>query len=96
MLFTDNIFLLDSLQWGVLTSEEQEEAVMLEAAIFGTLPEDAARRFRYPSIMNTVDEDGRLDEGGFHNYGRPVQQPPSPTVIAQRLLREQQVPANIL
>jgi hypothetical protein len=86
-----SFFTLNSLQWGVLTSEEQEEAVMLEATMFGTIPEDAARRFGYPSLINTVVEDNVLVEGGTHNYSRPIQQPPSPTVIAQRLLRERQV-----
>ena len=49
---------------------------MLEAAMFGgTIPENPAA-------------DGNLLGNG--GYGRPIQ-PPSPSVIAQRLLREQQV-----
>ncbi|KAI5070016.1 hypothetical protein GOP47_0014359 [Adiantum capillus-veneris] len=78
-------------EWGGLSSEEQHDAVMLEAAMFGSLPEDVAARFRYPLTGGRVVEDADLsDDGGLPNYPRPPQQPPSPSVIAQRLLREQQ------
>lgn len=80
------------MQWGGLSSEEQDEAVMLEAAMFGSLPEDVAARFRYPTVAGGVVEETDLsDNGGLRNYPRPAPLPPSPTVIAQRLLREQQV-----
>ncbi|ERN19348.1 plant UBX domain-containing protein 8 isoform X1 [Amborella trichopoda] len=55
-------------EWGGISSEEHDEAVMLEAAMFG-VPEDAGYRFSYP---------------------RRIVRPPSPTLAAQRLLREQQ------
>eukprot|EP00250_Pteridium_aquilinum_P007065 c16859_g1_i1 orf=207-2174(+) len=80
-------------EWGGLSSEEQEEAVMLEAAMFGSLPEDAAPRFRLPSVVGGIIEgtDGDLlDNSGSRNYIRPIEQLPSSTVIAQRRLREQQ------
>ncbi|KAH7415318.1 hypothetical protein KP509_14G037500 [Ceratopteris richardii] len=72
------------MQWGGLSSEEQDESVMLEAAMFGTLPEGLAARFRFPVA------DADLSDNGLPSYTRPVQQPTSPSVIAQRLLREQQ------
>lgn len=78
-------------EWGGLSSEEQHEAVMLEAAMFGSVPEEVAARFRYPLTGGRVVEDADLsDDGGLPNYPRPAQQPLSPSVIAQRLLREQQ------
>lgn len=79
-------------EWGGLSLEEHEEAVILEAAMFGSLPENAPMRFGYPSIVGGVDntDGGTWDTRGSHNNIRPIQQPPSPTVVAQRLLREQQ------
>ncbi|MCO5553221.1 hypothetical protein L7F22_006742 [Adiantum nelumboides] len=79
-------------EWGGLSSEEQHEAVMLEAAMFGSLPEDVAARFHYPLTGGRMVEDADLsdDGGGLPNYPRLPQQPPSPSMIAQRLLREQQ------
>lgn len=58
---------------------------MLEAALFGRVPEATAYRFGYPSQ--------ELNEAGLDRdfYPRPVPRPPSPTLEAQRLLREQQV-----
>lgn len=50
---------------------------MLEAAMFGVMPEDAAYRFGYPRRGAP--------------YRRPDRRPPSPTLTAQRILREQQV-----
>lgn len=49
-------------EWGI-SSQEHDEAVMLEAALFGGIPEP---------------------------YRRRIPQPPSPTLEAERLLREQQ------
>ncbi|WOL13097.1 plant UBX domain-containing protein 8 isoform X1 [Canna indica] len=70
-------------EWGGISSEEQDEAVMLEAAMFGGIPEGVAFRFGYqPQAMQT---------GPYQNSVYPqVPRPPSPTLIAQRLLREQQ------
>ncbi|XP_068634167.1 plant UBX domain-containing protein 8-like [Aristolochia californica] len=55
--------------WGGMSSEEHDEAVMLEAALFGGIPEGTAYQF---------------------GYSRRVPRSPSPTLAAQRLLREQQ------
>ncbi|KAI3909484.1 hypothetical protein MKW92_032399 [Papaver armeniacum] len=52
---------------GGISSEEHDEAVMLEAALFGGVP-----------------------EGSMGYYPQSAPRPPSPTLTAQRLLREQQ------
>lgn len=58
---------------------------MLEAAIFGGLPET--------DIQHTYQRHPDLDAlGGADNmYPRRVPQPPSPAVEAQRRIREEQV-----
>ncbi|XP_062191441.1 plant UBX domain-containing protein 8-like [Phragmites australis] len=66
-----------SEEWGGISSEEHDEAVMLEAAMFGGIPEGAAYPFSFPT------------HGSSTHYPR-VAHPPSPTLTAQRLLREQQ------
>ncbi|KAG8048165.1 hypothetical protein GUJ93_ZPchr0008g12458 [Zizania palustris] len=66
-----------SEEWGGISSEEHDEAVMLEAAMFGGIPEGAAYPFSLPS------------NGNSSCYPSAVH-PPSPTLTAQRLLREQQ------
>ncbi|KAL5221246.1 hypothetical protein ABZP36_025959 [Zizania latifolia] len=66
-----------SEEWGDISSEEHDEAVMLEAAMFGGIPEGAAYPFSLPS------------NGNSSRYPTAVC-PPSPTLTAQRLLREQQ------
>ncbi|XP_010255516.1 PREDICTED: plant UBX domain-containing protein 8-like isoform X2 [Nelumbo nucifera] len=71
-LHTENGF--ESDEWGGISSNERDEAVMLEAALFGGIPEGTTYCF------------GR--EMGL--YPRHVPRPPSPTLAAQRLLREQQ------
>ncbi|OVA14152.1 UBX [Macleaya cordata] len=60
-------------EWGGISSEEHDEAVMLEAALFGGIPEGTAYNF-----------------ANVGRHPRPVPRPPSPTLTAQRLLREQQ------
>ncbi|KAL5727665.1 hypothetical protein ACHQM5_000834 [Ranunculus cassubicifolius] len=71
-------------EWGGISSEEHDEAVMLEAALFGGIPETTAYRFGYPTQeRNQTDLDRDY-------YPRPAPRPPSPTLEAQRLLREQQ------
>lgn len=76
------------IKWGGISSEEHDDAVMLEAAIFGGIPEgNAYHRFAYPlhdALHAGLDRNAGL-------YPRPVPRPPSPTLVAQRLLREQQV-----
>ncbi|KAG2580480.1 plant UBX domain-containing protein 8-like [Panicum virgatum] len=64
-------------EWGGISSEEHDEAVMLEAAMFGGIPEGAPYPFSFPT------------RGRSTQYPR-VARPPSPTLTAQRLLREQQ------
>ncbi|KAJ4981112.1 hypothetical protein NE237_031949 [Protea cynaroides] len=59
-------------EWGGISTEEHEEAVMLEAALFGRIPEGTAYGF------------------GVDSYPLRTPRPPSPTLTAQRLLREQQ------
>ncbi|XP_071702363.1 plant UBX domain-containing protein 8-like [Rutidosis leptorrhynchoides] len=63
-------------EWGGISSEEHDEAVMLEAAMFGGVPEGAAA-YHVPYAT-----------GG--PYTRSTPRPPSPSLTAQRLIREQQ------
>ncbi|XP_022736465.1 plant UBX domain-containing protein 8-like [Durio zibethinus] len=67
-------------EWGGISSEEHDEAVMLEAAMFGGIPE-SGYRFAYAP----------------HQFMRPegpfpwrTPHPPSPSLAAQRMIREQQ------
>ncbi|KAG2585549.1 hypothetical protein PVAP13_6KG397500 [Panicum virgatum] len=64
-------------EWGGISSEEHDEAVMLEAAMFGGIPERAPYPFSFPTRGRSTHYPG-------------VARPPSPTLTAQRLLREQQ------
>lgn len=73
-----------------MTSEEHDEAVMLEAAMFGGIPESDAYKFSYPSHQEVQVGSGR--HTGFYPW---TNRPPSPTLAAQRMLREQQVSFNI-
>ncbi|BFI25341.1 hypothetical protein MPTK2_1g20270 [Marchantia polymorpha subsp. ruderalis] len=83
-------------EWGGISSEEHDEAVMLEAALFGGLPEGSglglpyhARRGIHTDVLDDIaggESAGLM--AAFNRRGFP--QPPSPTVVAQRLLREQQ------
>lgn len=61
------------MEWGGISSEEHDEAVMLEAAMFGGVPDGVPYNFRYPPVSERVPP-----------------RPPSPSLTAQRLLREQQ------
>ncbi|XP_073312845.1 plant UBX domain-containing protein 8-like isoform X1 [Primulina huaijiensis] len=71
--------------WGGISSEEHDEAVMLEAAMFGGIPEGSGYHFPYAP---------QLSQNGFDTvvgpYSMHVPRPPSPSLTAQRLLREQQ------
>jgi hypothetical protein len=58
---------------GGLSVEEHQDAIMLEAAMLESLPEDFTLKFGYL-------------------YEQHIQPTPSPTIIAERQLREQQVP----
>ncbi|KAK6158142.1 LOW QUALITY PROTEIN: hypothetical protein DH2020_005456 [Rehmannia glutinosa] len=63
-------------EWGGISSVEHDEAVMLEAAMFGGIPE------------GTAHENG-LDRA-VGSYSTRIPRPPSPSLTAQRLIREQQ------
>lgn len=68
---------------------EHDEAVMLEAAIFGGIPEGSSYHAPYaPHAPHQYMQNG-LD--GTGTYARRVPRPPSPSLTAQRLIREQQV-----
>jgi len=73
------------LQWGGMSSVEHDEAVMLEAAMFGGIPEGSGYRRAYAPHEF-------MQNRGFHPRPTPpAYRPPSPSLEAQRLIREQQV-----
>ncbi|XP_038903850.1 plant UBX domain-containing protein 8 [Benincasa hispida] len=74
-----NIFPSD--EWGGISSEEHDEAVMLEAAMFGGGSEGSS--YRFPSAPHEF----MRNQG---SYMQPAPRPPSPSLVAQRLIREQQ------
>jgi hypothetical protein len=65
-------------KWGGISSEEHDEAVMLEAAMFGGIPEAPTYPLSIPS------------HASLSQYPQVVHSPP-PELTEQRLLREQQV-----
>ncbi|MFS7927649.1 hypothetical protein Hanom_Chr04g00311611 [Helianthus anomalus] len=67
-------------------SEEHDEVAMLEAAIFGAVPEGAG--YRVPYVRNRYWRNGVGRNNG--PYTRSTPRFPSPTLIAQRFIREQQ------
>lgn len=79
-----------SLKWGGMSSLEHDEAVMLEAAIFGGIPEGTG--YRLPSAPRQPIQNGADGPMGPYQWRMP--RAPSPSLVEQRLLREQQV--NIL
>ncbi|KAE9596546.1 hypothetical protein Lal_00007811 [Lupinus albus] len=68
-------------EWGGISSEEHDEAVMLEAAMFGGIPERSGYSYAYAPHEF-------MQSRGI--YPRPTPRPPSPSLTAQRLIREQQ------
>ncbi|KAK4744939.1 hypothetical protein SAY87_011251 [Trapa incisa] len=68
-------------EWGGISSEEHVEAVMLEAAMFGGIPEGTGYNVNYLPHQ--------LMQAQGH-YPRQAPRPPSPSLEAQRLIREQQ------
>ncbi|KAL6846733.1 hypothetical protein ACP4OV_024181 [Aristida adscensionis] len=64
-------------EWGGISSEEHDEAVMLEAAMFGGVPEGPTYPFSMPSHRSST-------------HYPPIVHSPSPALTEQRLLREQQ------
>lgn len=71
-------------KWGAISSEEHDEAVMLEAAMFGGIPEGGGHHFPHQFRQNGLG-------ASVGSYARNVPRPPSPSLTAQRLIREQQV-----
>lgn len=68
------------MKWGEISSEELDDAVMLENALFG---EGSTNHFHYsPHLQSNPDK-----ISGPHS----VPNLPSPSVTAQQLLRKQQV-----
>ncbi|EMS48500.1 FAS-associated factor 2-B [Triticum urartu] len=65
-------------EWGGISSEEHDEAVMLEAAMFGGIPEAPTYPLSVPSHASSS------------HYPQVVHSPP-PELTEQRLLREQQI-----
>ncbi|KAL3833548.1 hypothetical protein ACJIZ3_008284 [Penstemon smallii] len=73
-------------EWGGISSEEHDEAVMLEAAMFGGIPERSGYNFPYvPHQLMQNDLDRVVGP-----YPSRIVRPPSPSLTAQRLIREQQ------
>lgn len=72
-------------EWGGISSDEHVEAVMLEAALFGGIPEGSGYPFAYPS-HHVLPPDSETNSSLYPRVPRP----PSPTLTAQRLLREEQ------
>ncbi|KAL0312652.1 UNVERIFIED_CONTAM: Plant UBX domain-containing protein 8 [Sesamum radiatum] len=73
-------------EWGGISSEEHDEAVMLEAAMFGGIPEGSG--YNFPYAPHQFMQNG-LDRAAGP-YPRRAPRPPSPSLTAQRLIREQQ------
>ncbi|KAL8064284.1 hypothetical protein ABFX02_01G080000 [Erythranthe guttata] len=71
-------------EWGGISSEEHDEAVMLEAAMFGGVPEETGYRFPPYAPHRPMHNDL------YAPYPMQIPRPPSPSLTAQRLIREQQ------
>ncbi|KAI5417321.1 plant UBX domain-containing protein 8 [Lathyrus oleraceus] len=71
-------------EWGGISSVEHDEAVMLEAAMFGGIPEGSGYRQAYAPHEF-------MQNRGFNPQPAPLAyRPPSPSLETQRLIREQQ------
>ncbi|GFQ06824.1 fas-associated factor 2-a [Phtheirospermum japonicum] len=73
-------------EWGGISSVEHDEAVMLEAAMFGGIPEGSS--YHFPYTPRELMQNG-LDRT-VGSYPTSMPRPPSPSLTAQRLIREQQ------
>ncbi|XP_057976888.1 plant UBX domain-containing protein 8 [Malania oleifera] len=73
-------------EWGGISSLEHDEAVMLEAAMFGGIPEGSS--YRFPYAPHQLMQTGLSSTVGPYTQRMP--RPPSPSLEAQRLIREQQ------
>ncbi|XP_057520105.1 plant UBX domain-containing protein 8-like [Amaranthus tricolor] len=67
-------------EWGGISSEEHDEAVMLEAAMFGGIPERGYHAPYAPHQLRHPDADAIWR----------MPRPPSPGLVAQRAIRDQQ------
>ncbi|XP_039050818.1 plant UBX domain-containing protein 8-like isoform X2 [Hibiscus syriacus] len=67
-------------EWGGISSVEHDEAIMLEAAMFGGIPENG---YRFPYAPHQF-----IRPEGPNPWHTP--RSPSPSLAAQRLIREQQ------
>ena len=67
-------------EWGGMSSEEHDEAIMLEAAMFGGIPESG---YHFAYAPHPV-----MRPEGSNPWRTP--RPPSPSLAAQRMIREQQ------
>ncbi|GFP85174.1 scarecrow-like protein 28 [Phtheirospermum japonicum] len=74
----ENRSVFPSDEWGGISSEEHDEAVMLEAAMFGGVPY-APHQLMQNGLSTSLGP-----------YPRRTPRPPSPSLTAQRLIREQQ------
>lgn len=75
-----------SNEWGSISSKEHKEAIMLEAALFGRTSEGSGYQFPYSPhqfMHNGLDRMSGL-------FRQPIPCPPSPNLVAQRLIRNQQ------
>ncbi|XP_028054957.1 plant UBX domain-containing protein 8-like isoform X1 [Camellia sinensis] len=73
-------------EWGGISSEEHDEAIMLEAALFGGMP--GGSEYRFPYAPHQLMQNGLDRNPGPYPLQMP--RPPSPGLTAQRLIREQQ------
>ncbi|KAL0373197.1 UNVERIFIED_CONTAM: Plant UBX domain-containing protein 8 [Sesamum calycinum] len=77
---------IEDIEWGGISSKEHDEALMLEAAIFGGIPDGGGHRFPHASLQ--LIQNGLGTSVG--HFSRRTARPPSPSLVAQRLIREQQ------
>ncbi|KAL6511296.1 hypothetical protein OROHE_020520 [Orobanche hederae] len=73
------------IKWCGISSVEHDEAVMLEAATFGGVPEEIG--YQLP-LAHWMMQNGLHGDVGTNPWSVP--RPPSPSFTAQRLIREQQ------
>lgn len=80
-------------EWGGMSSEELDEAVMIETALFGAIPEGTSNHAQHaPSLQSGQDR-------SFRSHSVPYPPLPSPTAQQSLSLREQQYneyPASVL
>ena len=75
-------------KWGGISLEELDDAAMIEASLFGKIPEGTSNHFQHAPNMQS----GQDRSSSSHS----VPHPPSPFLTEQQSLREQQVLTNFL